>query len=172
VSSFVVEVVAGPRSLQHLDGLLEEVVALVEVDAEGGELGAEVAGADHERGAAAGQDVDGRHRLGGEERVAVRHDGQRRHEPEATGDGGHEPEAHERIDGLVAAVVQPLARRRRVVGEGDAVDAGLFSGPGEGGDVGGVEPRATVELAVQGVLEHELHRGHLAWVVGLDAKTD
>ena len=64
-----------PRSQtrpHHVDRLVGELVALVEVDAERGELGLEVAGRDPEDHAAPRQHVEAEHRLRGQQRVAVR----------------------------------------------------------------------------------------------------
>src|SRR5207248_2605295 len=66
------DVVAGPDGLDHVEGLLEELVALGVVDAERGELALEVAGRRRQREAAARHEVERRPRLGDQEGVAVR----------------------------------------------------------------------------------------------------
>ena len=65
-------VVTGPDGADHLQRFLHEVAALVEVDAEGDELPLEIADADGEGEAAAGQQIERRPRLRDHEGVAVR----------------------------------------------------------------------------------------------------
>ena len=64
----------GPRGLDRDQTLVEELVALVEVDTEGAELGFQVARTHTERESPARQHVERHRRLRHEKRVPVRHD--------------------------------------------------------------------------------------------------
>ena len=114
VGAVVGERLAGPVQPHRLDGLVEQGVALVEVDAEGVELALQVAGAHPEHEAAPGDDVEGGGGLGGQERVPVGEHGQVGEQGDALGDGRGRAEGHERVEGLVAtALGQPAPARGR-----------------------------------------------------------
>src|SRR6266446_3115739 len=85
-----VDALAAPRGLHGPDRLVVEVVALLEGHAEGRELGLQVARRHAEDEAAAGEDVEARGRLRGEEGVAVRQDVDEGEEPDARGRRGGE----------------------------------------------------------------------------------
>ena len=96
VATFDGDVVAGPDGDQHVEGLVEELVALPVVDAQRRELALEVAGADAEGEAPAGQHVEGGGRLGDHERVPVRQHDDVRDEPKGRGVGRGVAEGDER----------------------------------------------------------------------------
>ena len=121
-----VERLARPRLGQHVECLVEQRVALVEVDAEGEELGLVVAGADPEdepalrdNGRASPPLLASRNglRYGTTDRWVSRLD--------ALGHRGGEREADERVEGLVTAVGEPVGAGDRVLGERERVEAGL-----------------------------------------------
>ncbi len=62
--TLIVHFVAGPQGFGHFDRLVEEGVALLEIHPEDQEFRAQVPGAELERGATPGKDVDGGHGLG------------------------------------------------------------------------------------------------------------
>ena len=65
------DLAVGPDASHHVDRLVGELVALVEVDAERGELRLQVAGRDAEDHPSAREHVEAQHRLRGEQRIAV-----------------------------------------------------------------------------------------------------
>ena len=123
--------VGAPHAAHRLERLVEQLVAPLEVDAERAVLAAQVAGRDREREAPTGQRVDGRRRLGHEERVAVGQHDDVRDQPDPLGHRGDEGQRGERVERVVTAGLEPLVRRRRVVGERDAVEPGGLGGAGE-----------------------------------------
>ena len=141
VAAVVGEVVGRPDPLQYLDRLVEEGVALLEVDAERGELRSEIAGAEREDRPPAGEYVDRGHGPRHQQRVPVRNDREVRHQIDAVRDCGAEAERHERVEGLVTSAVEPLLEGAGMIGERDGVDSGRLRGTGELGDVVGGEPR-------------------------------
>ena len=89
----LVELLAAPDPLDRLEGLVAELVPLLEVDPQRGELALQVAGGDAQHEAAAGGHVQRRGRLRGEERVPV---GQHQHvglESDARRGGRRAPQA-------------------------------------------------------------------------------
>ena len=122
------DLVVGPDAAHHVDRLVGELVALVEVDAQRRELGLEVAGRDAEDHAPAGEHVEAQHRLRGEERVAVReHEDVRLHAQPCRG-RGRERQRDERIERVVAAAREPLDVGRGMVGDEARVEAGVLRG--------------------------------------------
>jgi hypothetical protein len=65
-------VLPGPDCGHDLEGLVQEVVAFVEVDAERGELRLQVPCCRSEYEATTGEEIDALHRLCAQERVSVR----------------------------------------------------------------------------------------------------
>ena len=116
---------------KHVEHLVEEGVALGKVDAEGEELGLEVAHADAEHHAATRELVDRGRRLGEQERVAVRGHRQVSQEPEPGGHRGGEAETDERVERLVAPVGEPPRARHRMLRERQAVEARLLERAGD-----------------------------------------
>ena len=80
----------GPLRLHGSNRLVGQLVALGEVNAEGGELRLEIAGADPEDHPPAGERVERRHRLGRGKRVAVGGDVEVGLQPEPRGRGSGE----------------------------------------------------------------------------------
>ena len=113
VAALIRERFAGPRERQDLECLVEQLVALVEVDTEREELGPVVAGTDPERAPAVGEEVEGRGGLREHERVVVRDDGQVREQAEPLGRGRGDGQRDERIECLVPAVREPVRARER-----------------------------------------------------------
>jgi hypothetical protein len=148
---------AGPGAQQNLDGLVEELVAIGELDTKSSELGAEIAGPQHEGGSSAGQHVDGGHRLAEEQRVPVRHHGQQRHHPQLPGGRGQKSKAGERVQRFVAAVLEPFPGRRRVICEGKCADARRFRLQSELDNIVREQPGPTL-ITHDRVLNDELHR--------------
>ena len=68
------------------------------------------------------------------ERVAVRQHDDVGDQPDPLGDRGDVGQRRERVERVVAAGVEPLVRRRRVVGERDAVEPRGLGGAGEPGE--------------------------------------
>jgi hypothetical protein len=126
VPTLVPDVVAAPHALHHLEVLVEEVVALVEVDTEGGELRLQIPGGSAERHPAPGEHVEAEHRLGAEEGVAVRGDVDVGEQPELARGGRGERERDEGIEGVVTAGVEPAGVARRVVGHVHTRETGSF----------------------------------------------
>ena len=131
VTALVAEWLTAPVEWQHVEHLVEQRVALVEVDAERVELRFEVAGADPEDASAARQRVDGGGGLREQERVAVRGDGQVGEQAEPLGCRGHVTERDERVERLVPARRQPPRPRGGVLGEGEAHEPGRLGGTRE-----------------------------------------
>ena len=127
--------IGAPHAAHRLERLVEELVAPLEVDAERAVLAAQVAGCHRQREPTAREHVDGGGRLRDEERVAVRQHDDVGDQPDALGHRGDVGERGERVERVVAARVEPLVGRRRVVGERDAVEARRLRGPGEAGQV-------------------------------------
>jgi len=86
-----------------LQGLVEELVALVEVDSERVELGLEVPDPHAEHEAPVREPVEGGRRLRDEQRVAVGEHGQVGEQPDPLRDRGRVAERDERVERLVAA---------------------------------------------------------------------
>ena len=107
------ELVLAPDAADHLDRFIEERVALLEVDAQRLVLAADVAGGDGEREPSVGQRVECRRRLGHQERIAVRQHEDVGDQAQPVRDGGTEREGGERVEGVVAAGVQPFVRWER-----------------------------------------------------------
>ena len=110
----------------HVDRLVGELVALVEVDAQRGELGLEVAGRDPEDHAPARQHVEAQHRLRGQERVAVRQHEDVRLHAQPGGRRGRERQRDERVERVVPAACEPLDVGRGMVGDEARVEAGVL----------------------------------------------
>ena len=130
VAALVGDRLARPGQGQDLEGLVEELVALVEVDAEGPELRLQVAGGRAQDHPPARQRVEGGHRLRQQERVAVGDHGDVGEEPQPLGCRRGPGEGDEGVEGVVAAGVQPAVRRHRVLGEGQGVEARRPRPPG------------------------------------------
>ena len=60
---------------------------------------------------------------------------------------GREAEGHERVEGVVAAALEPALRRGRVVGEPEAVEPGRLRGRGHRGDPGAGDEVGVVRVA-------------------------
>ena len=150
-------VVAGPDRLQHVERLVEQLVALGVVDAERRELSLQVAGADGQREAAAGQHVERGGCLGDHERVAIRQHDDVRDQPQRGGVGGREAEGDERVEGVVAATVEPALRGRGVVGEPEAVEPRRLRGRGHGCDPGARHQIRVVRVRDERVGDGEPH---------------
>ena len=142
---------------QHVERLVEQGVALVEVHTQREELRLLVAGAETEDEAPTRQPVERRRRLGHEERVAVRRDGEVREQPETLGHRGRIRERDERVEGLMTARVQPSGAGDGMLGEGEAVPAGLLGGAGDHIDRPRVEHVALRPRGLR-VLVDELHQ--------------
>ena len=138
--------------------LVEQLVALVEVDAEGAELGLQVAGAHAERQPPAGQHVEAHRRLRGEERVAVRDDAEVGEQPHGGGRAAAaNDERDERVERVVAAGGEPLVFGVRVLGDEHAVNPASSAARAHDGDrVGADELVARVD-AVRREPDVELH---------------
>ena len=93
--------------------LVHPVVAVGEGDAQRVELGFEVAGAQPDHHPAAAQHVEGGDPLGGQERVAVGQHEQVGVEQDRGGGRGGERQGHQRVEGVVAAVGQPVVAGER-----------------------------------------------------------
>ena len=113
---------ARPRRPHRDDGLVRQVVALLERDAERRELLLEVAGPDPEDDASARQRVERRDGLGEEERVAVRGDAEVRVEPHRRRRRGRHRERDEGIERVVTARLEPAVGRERVLGHEHGVE--------------------------------------------------
>jgi hypothetical protein len=146
--------VLAPDALHHPEGLVRELVAGREVDAQRGELAFQVAGGDAEDEPPAGGDIHGGRGLRGQERVAV---GEHQHvglEAQAGGGGGGDAEGHEGVQGVVAAAGEPAVLGDRVVGHEGGVEARVLGRPGHLAD-GGRGQELVGRVAVFG---RELHR--------------
>ena len=108
---------AGPRQLHGLQGLVEERVAYVEVDAQSSELRLHVPGTHAQFDPSARQRVERGHGFGQEERIAIRHDGQIRQEPERRRRRGDHGQTDEGIERVVTARLPPSLRRRGMLGQ-------------------------------------------------------
>ena len=124
-------VVGGPHPADDLERLVEQLVALLEVDAQGPVLGPLVPGGGGQDEAALGEHVDRGHRLRHQERVPVREHHDVRDQLQPGGQRGDEGQRGERVESIVTAGLEPLVRRRRVVGEADPVEADRLGGAGE-----------------------------------------
>ena len=109
----VSEVVLGPDAQDHLDGLVEERVALIEVDAESVVLRPQIAGGDGEREPPAGERVECGPGLGHQERVAVGEHQDVRDQPQTIGHRGAEGQRGEWVESVVSACGQPALTRSR-----------------------------------------------------------
>jgi NAD(P)-dependent dehydrogenase (short-subunit alcohol dehydrogenase family) len=152
------------EALDRFDGLVEQRKARVEIHAQGGEFRAQIARPEHEGGAPAREHVHGHHGARLQQRVAVGDDDQPCHQPDPFGRRRAEGEGGERIERAVAAGLQPLAGRRRVVREGDAVHARRLQGAGEADDVRRANPGPRIGVAVHGIFEIEPHDRSARWL--------
>src|SRR5258708_7012757 len=114
------DVLGGPDRLEHVEGLVEQVVALGVVDPECRVLALEVSGARREGETPARKEIEGRAGLGDDERVPVRKNHDVRDQPQRRGPGRRETHRHERVEGVVAAGLEPALRWRGMVGEAEA----------------------------------------------------
>ncbi len=103
--------------------LLEQSGPFVEFDTQCGEFALQISDADREGESAVGQQVQRRAGLGHHERIAVRQHDDVRDQPQRRGAGGGIAHRDEGVDGVVATRLQPSLRRRRMVGEPEAVEA-------------------------------------------------
>ena len=128
------DVVGGPDGPDHVERLIEQCGALLEVHAERGELALEIADADGKGEPATGQQVQRCARLGHYERVSVRQHHDVRYQPQRGGAGRGVSHRDERVQRVVSAGFEPALSGRRVVGEPEAVDTGSLGGCGHLGD--------------------------------------
>ena len=153
----------GPGVADAVDGLVGEAAAVGERDAEDVELGLDVAGADAEDDAAAGELVEGGERLGRGERVAVGGDVD---VAESSRVRVVMPASQPRVATVsyqaVAHRLGPVGGDGDVVADGDVVEAGVVGGAGDGGELvaaGGRLPRLDVvgRLRLHRELDPDLH---------------
>ena len=151
-----------PRRGDRGDRLVEAVVAVLEVDAEGAELPLEVARADTEVEPPTGEHVEARRRPRREERIAVREHAEVGEHAEARRGRGGEGEPDERVEGLVAAAREPVVVGKGMLGGVHAVEAGRLGRAGDGGDaLGAHELRPEVDV-VGGQGDVDLHARTIA----------
>ena len=93
----------------------------------------EVAHADREREPAPGQQVERRPCLRDDERVAVRQYDDVRNQAKRRRPRRREAHRHERVERVVAAGLEPALRRRRMIGEPEAVETRRFGRCGDPG---------------------------------------
>ncbi len=151
------EVVGGPDTPDHLERFLEQCGTFVEVHAQCGELPLEVAHTDTEREPAVGQQIQCRARLGHHERIAVRQHDDVRDQPKRRGPRRGVAHRDERVHRVVSAGLQPSLRRRRMIGEPEAVEPGRFGRRRDGGDARTGHQFPVVRMAVHRVGERKPH---------------
>ena len=118
--------VLGPHPPHHLDALVEQLVALVELHAQRAELRAQVAGRDAEDHPTVRERVERRHALRREERVAVRGDVHVGLQPQRRRRRGRERQPDERLERVVTTAFEPLVVGGGMVRHVDGVEARRF----------------------------------------------
>src|SRR6201999_3096581 len=151
------DVVGCPNGPDHVECLVEQRGALLEVHPERGELSLEVADADRKGESAAREQVQCRARLGHYERVSVRQYHDVRNEPQRGGPGRGVSHRDERVQRIVSARFEPALTGRRVVGEPEAVDTGGLGGCRHLGDPVAGDQFRVVWVAVHRVGDGEFH---------------
>jgi hypothetical protein len=120
------EFVRGPGGLHRLQVLIHDLVAALEVDAQGLELSLEVAGAHAQSHAPTGDVVECGHRASRDERIAVRqHENPGLH-PQCAGGRRNEGQYDERVLRVMTACIEPASRGDRVIGIAAGVEAGAL----------------------------------------------
>jgi hypothetical protein len=115
-----------PRLTQHDDGFVGQFVALVEGDAERGELRVEVAASDSEDDAPAAERVERRDALRAHERIAVREHEQVRVQTQRVRRRRGKAQCHERIQCVVSTVCEPVVGRERVIRDEDGIESRIL----------------------------------------------
>ena len=128
------EVVLGPHPAEDLDGLVEQRVALLELDAQAPVLATQIAGGHGQGEAVLRQHGHGGHHLGDDEGMTVGEHDDVGDQADPLGHRGAEGQRHEGIQRVVAPGLEPPVGRRRMIGESDPVEPRGFRGPGEFGD--------------------------------------
>ena len=166
VDPLVGEVVVAPDALNDLDRLVEERVALCEIDAERLVLTAQVAGGDGQDEPSPREGVQGGGGLGDHEGIAIGQDQDVRNEAQPIGDRGAKGECGKRVEGIVAARPQPSFSRDRMIGEPDPRKAGRLCRHAESREsVLGQEGRI-VGMPDDGVGHPKIHVGTIVGVSG------
>jgi hypothetical protein len=157
VLALVAERIARPVERHHLERLIEQLVALLEVGSQRTEFALQVAGAGAEDEPPVRHPIERCRGLGQQERIPVRHDGQVGEQAYPGRDGRGGSEGDERVERLMAARLEPAGAGGRVLGERDALPTGRLGGNGELDDRPGVEQIIGRAMHI-GVLHDELHR--------------
>ena len=157
VAALVAHLVAGEDRVDHVERLVEERVALVEVDAERRVLRAQVARRGPEDETPLGEHIDRRDRLRQHEGVAIGQHDDVRHQLDALGDGGAEGERREGIESVVPAAVEPLLGGRGMIGEAEGVEARALRRLGEADHAPLLEQLRVIGMRDQRVGDRESH---------------
>jgi hypothetical protein len=157
VSRLEGQAVFAPGAPQDREGLVGELVALVEGHAEGFELPLEVAGSDAQDHAPSREDVEAGYRFRRQERVAVGEHGDVGLDPQPRGRRRREGQRHVGVEGVVPARPEPAVRRNRVLGDEAGVEARGLDGPRHLADSGSGDELFAGVHAVGRELEGEAH---------------
>ncbi len=171
MAALIAERLAAPVEGQCVEHLVEEGVALLEVDAERCELGLLVAGPQAKDESAARKLVHRCSRLGEQERVPVGRDCEIGEQGDTRGEGTSVAERHERVQRLVPTAIEPPGAGDRVLGEREPCSASRLGGAGNLGNRPCVK-QVTVGAVRIGVLIEEAHHVQLGWRSGIVRGSD
>jgi hypothetical protein len=157
VLALEVHVIGGPDRPDHVERFVEQVGALLEVHAEGGELALEIADADGKGESATGQQIQRRTRLGYYERISIRQHHDIGYQPQRAGAGRGVAHRHERVQRVVSAGLQPPLAGRGMVGEPEPVNAGRLGSNGDRRDAVAADQLRVVRVAVHRMGDREMH---------------
>ena len=122
VTPLIGDALASPDQAHDLERLVEQLVALVEVDPDRVELLTEIAGAHAEDDPAAAEAIEGGDGLREDPRVAIRQRGEVRQQPQPARRGSGESEPDEGVECVMAARFEPGVVRERVLGQRHRVE--------------------------------------------------